>query len=192
MNLFNTADKRTILFNEMAFRQRFTVSASNHARKMHSFFNPSIELKGMKACIKMVKKELKTIKFTRDIEMCYNGCFVFENDETICPKCTTPRNKDKPVYIKMVSLEDKAVNLLVCDETREMIESYRSSLHNDGTYKDIFSGEIFEHLDVEKNLFQRKHDIILGLCIDAFTSKTSSQSMVLVTAINFSLPPSVR
>jgi hypothetical protein len=159
---------------------------------MHSFFNPSIEIKGMKACLKMIKEELTTIKFTRDIEMCYNGCFVFENDETVCPKCTTQRNKDKPVYIKMVSLKDKAINLLVCDETREMIESYQSSFQNDGSYKDIFSGEIFKHLDVEKNLFKKKHDIILGLCIDAFTSKTSSQSMVLVTAINFSLPPSVR
>jgi hypothetical protein len=145
----------------------------------------------MKACLKKIKETYKTIPFTKNVEMCQNGCSPLNADMIECPECKTPRNKDNPTFLKMLSIQDKMAKLLACDETRELVEQYKIDFDQDGTFKDVFSGEIFQHVK-STGRYDNKHDLLLGLCVDAFSSKAGRQSMVMVYAVNFSLDPSIR
>jgi hypothetical protein len=148
-------------------------------------------LKGIKACLKKVKETYNTIPFTKNIEMCENGCMPLSPDMTECSECKTSKNKDRQTFLKMVSIQDKMAKLLACDETRELVELYKTDFVDDGSYKDVFSGDIFKHIK-STGRYDNKHDLLLGLCVDAFSSKAGRQSMVLVYVVNFSLDPSIR
>jgi hypothetical protein len=145
----------------------------------------------MKSCLKTIKATFKTVPFTRQVEMCAAGCTPLTDAMMHCPECNAERNKKKPTFLKMISVQDKMAQLLACDETRALIEEYKTEFKADGVYRDVFSGEIFSHVKVTDR-YNNKHDILLGLCVDAFSSKAGRQSMVMVYAINFSLDPSIR
>jgi hypothetical protein len=106
-----------------------------------------------------------------------------------CPECLTKRNPRNGVVLKTVSILDKIAQLLACDHTREMIKDYRSNFKHDGKYRDVFSGEIYNQL---KGQFLGDHDVVIGLCVDGFTSKNSKESLVMIHAIIFSFDPSER
>jgi hypothetical protein len=91
--------------------------------------------------------------------------------------------------LKTVSILDKVAQLLACDHTREMIKEYRANFKHDGKYRDVFSGEIYDQL---KEQFLGDHDVVIGLCVDGFTSKNSKQSLVMIHVIIFSFDPSER
>jgi hypothetical protein len=110
---------------------------------------------------------------------------------THCPECNAERNKEKPTFLKMISIQDKMAQILACDETRDLIEEYKTEFKADGVYRDVFSGEIFSHVKATGR-YNNKHDILLALCVDGFSSKAGRQSMVLVHGINLSLDPSIR
>jgi hypothetical protein len=147
---------------------------------------------GMESCLKTVKKAFDTLRFTKEVPICQNGCYAF-NDNTIdaCPECLTqrPRNRKKGVILKTVSILDKVAQLLAIDSTREMIREYRANFKNDHVYRDVFSGEMYAQLKEE---FLGEHDVLIGLCVDGFSSKNSRESLTMIHAIVFSIDPSYR
>jgi hypothetical protein len=146
----------------------------------------------MKSCIQTIKATFSTINFTTKVEMCEFGCAAFHDEVTLeCPQCQAPRNKNKPTYLSMVSIQDKVAQMLAIPEIREDIETYRNSYEHNGVYRDVFSGKLYSDLK-KKNMFKNKHDVAIGLCVDAFSSKSGRQSLVLISVIVFSINPSQR
>jgi hypothetical protein len=147
----------------------------------------------MKSCIQNIKKVFNTFDFTINVEMCEFGCAPFRDEATLeCSQCKTPRNKTKPTYLKMVSIEAKVAQMLSIPEIREDIASYRSNFNYDGVYRDVFSGRLYNDLKNKKDMFKNKHDVIIGLCVDGFSSKSGNQSLVMISVIVFSINPSQR
>jgi hypothetical protein len=125
--------------------------------------------------------------------MCEFGCSAFLDESTTeCSQCNTARNRNDPVYLTMVSIQDKIAQMLAIPEIREDIANYRKNFKQDGVYKDVFSGKFYQELITKKGLFQNIHDVAIGLCVDAFTSKSGNQSMVMISALIFSVNPSQR
>lgn len=144
----------------------------------------------MKTCLTNIKNVYKTIPFTHKIEMCKNGCFAFSDEaDEECPPCHTKRNKADRTFLNTVSIPDKVAQLLAIDETRDMIKNYRANFEHDGNYKDVFSGGIYKEMKEKLGMFKNDHDVLIGLGVDAFSSKSGRQSLVMISTIVFSIDP---
>lgn len=155
----------------------------------------------MRRCKKMITDQIR-LTFVRKHEICASGCYLFdpEIDANLiaCPLCNRSRNVNKKAYIKMVSLEDKISQMLVCDDVRESMEYRFNMFENDsdseafeGEYTDMFSGQNYKDLR-EQGLGRNKHDVFIVLNVDGFSSKFSQTAMVLINAVIMNLPPTER
>lgn len=147
------------------------------------------------------------LPLVRSYTTCINNDYLYlASDASLseCPKCKSPRatttSETKSTPVRVISVADKIAELLICDEFRDGMQEYASTVknfsaqqaHGRKTYRDVFDGEIYQNLIKSGTIDDTNFNIILKLDVDGFTCSSSKDSMVMVNAVILSLDPSER
>jgi hypothetical protein len=135
---------------------------------------------------------------THRYSVCPSGCLLYQVDETTecCPFCKKSRtkadNSTPAAEMQMFSVGDQLARLLAIDDYREKVRYTEEFVHEEGVYKDYFSGSAFRDL-VRRGVVDTSKDLCIGFEIDGFrSSQRNGSNLTIVNLINFSLPPEER
>jgi hypothetical protein len=135
---------------------------------------------------------------THKYSVCPSGCLLYQIDETTecCRFCKKRRTKDDnttaAAEMQMFSVGDQLARLLAIDEYREKVKYGQEFFHEEGVYKDYFSGSVFRDL-VDRGVIDMYTDICMGFEIDGFrSSQRNGSNLTIMNLINYSLPPDER
>lgn len=147
------------------------------------------------------------LPLVRTYEACSNNDYLFLNGDMSldkCPKCQATRNassrETKQRTVKMMSIADKMAELLACDDFREGMEVYSSTVKNNNriqqtegvkVFRDVFDGQIYQDL-IKDGKIDSNFNVVIKLDVDGFTCASSRSSMTMVNAVILSLDPSER
>lgn len=137
-----------------------------------------------------VKGRNSQTKLVKNYDVCPSGCYLYAEDDnaTVCPNlaCGKPRYlneeaKTPSQEMSIVSVGAALANQLYDPEVRPLFDYRKSFDHQDGEYKDIFSGEVYREY-IRHGMFQGDDDIGLVIVVDGFVPK--NKKTVSLTVIN--------
>ena len=96
--------------------------------------------------------------------------------------------------MKIISIADQIAGALANEKTRELMKYRANFVHEEGVYKDYFSGAAYQNFKQNTCLFQGEDDVALGLFVDGFSASKSPKAdhLTIVHLINFNIPPEYR
>lgn len=154
---------------------------------------------GREACSNLIKKVIP-LKMTKTFQICSDGCYLYRDDNETQVDCCPVCKKTTKKSTKIVSITEKIVEMLSCDEIRDnLLERQRERTNNstdinatNSSYGDIYDGQLFKDLYASK-VINNDPDILniyLKLDVDGFTASSSRSSMIMIHAVVLNLDSS--
>lgn len=154
--------------------------------------------------LRAISKDLGLVKL---LDVCPNGCFLYgysSSEPAECPHCHASRylaEGDVPVRrsaakMSVVSVGAVLAERLMNEDSHSLYlyrDRYEREVHDEGIYRDIFSGSVYRDQWQNQGMFANPGDVGLLIVVDGFQPKHKNKAtMTTICGYIMTMEPTER